>query len=74
MVDPSFANDIKPLFGDEDRSSMQSRLDLRSGQGVRDNVAPILDALWAGTIPGDGPWSSDKVDRFAGWIASGTAD
>jgi hypothetical protein len=74
MVDPSFAKDIKPLLRQKDRSSRRNRFDPRSGPDVRDNAAPILEARRAGTMPGDGPWSSDKVDRFAGWIAGGTAD
>jgi hypothetical protein len=74
MVDLSFAKDIKPLFRDKDRSSMRTRFDLWSYQDVRDNAAAILDALQAGRMPCDGPWSSDNVDRFARWIDSGMAD
>jgi hypothetical protein len=74
MVDPSFAKDIKPLFREKDRSSMQNRFDLWSHQDVRDNAAAILEAVRAGTMPCDGPWSSDKVDRFARWFDGGMAD
>jgi len=74
MVDPSFANDIKALFREKDRSSMRSRFDLWSCQDVRDYAAAILEALRAGKMPCDGPWSSDSVDRFARWIDSGMAD
>jgi hypothetical protein len=74
MVDPSFAKDIKPPFREKDRSSMRVRSDPWSGQDVRGNAAAILEALRARTIPGDGPWSSDKVDRLGRWIANGMAD
>jgi hypothetical protein len=74
VVDPSFAQDIKPLFREKDRSSMRNRFDLWSCGDVRDNAAAILEALRAGTMPCDGPWSSDKVGRVARWIGSGTAD
>jgi hypothetical protein len=74
MAGPSFAKDIKPLFREKDRSSMRDRFDLWSCPDVRDNAAAILAALRAGSMPCDGPWSSDKVDRFAGWVAGGMAD
>jgi hypothetical protein len=74
VVDPSFAKDIMPLFREKDRSSMRNRFDLWSCRDVRDNGAAILEALRAGTMPCDGTWSSDKVDRFARWIGSGMAD
>jgi hypothetical protein len=41
---------------------------------IPDNAQAILEALRAGTMPCDGPWSSDKVDRFARWFGSGMAD
>ena len=74
MADPSFANDIKPLFREKDRTSMRSRFDLWSCQDVRENSAAILEVLRAGTMPCDGPWSYDNVERFTGWIAGGMAD
>ena len=74
MNGPSFAKDIKVLFREKDRSSMRKRFDLWSYQDVRDNAAAILEAVRAGTMPCDGPWSPDDVDRFAGWIDSGMAD
>jgi hypothetical protein len=74
VADPSFAKDIKPLFREKDRSSMRARFDLWSCQDVRANAAAILGALRAGTMPCDGPWSSDDIDRFTRWIASGTAE
>ena len=74
MAALSFARDIKPLFREKDRSSMHARFDLWSCQDVRENAAAILGALRAGTMPCDGPWSSDDVDRFARWIDGGTAE
>ena len=74
MVDPSFGKHIKPPFRGKDRSSMRNRFDLSSCQDVRENAAAILGALRAGTMPCDGPWDSDDIDRFARWIASGAAE
>jgi hypothetical protein len=70
MNDPSFAKDIKPLFREKDRNSMRGRFDLWSYQDVRENANAILDVLRAGTMPCDGPWSSEDIDRFAGWVAT----
>ena len=74
MADPSFANDIKPLFREKDRNSMLARFDLWSYQDVRDHAPAILGTLQAGTMPCDGPWSADDIDRFAQWIASDTPE
>ena len=74
MADPSFAADIRALFREKDRSSMQKRFDLWSSQDVRDNAAAILEAVRGGTMPCDGRWTSDQVDLFARWVGSGMAD
>jgi hypothetical protein len=74
MADPAFAKDIKPLFREKDRSSMAARFDLWSYQDVRANASAILEVLQAGTMPCDGPWSADIVDRFARWIVGGMAE
>jgi pimeloyl-ACP methyl ester carboxylesterase len=70
----SFANDIKPLVREKDRSSMLGRFDLWSYQDVRDNAPSILEVLRAGTMPCDGPWSPDHVDLFGRWIAGGMVE
>ena len=74
MADLSFAKDIEPLFREKDRSSMRARFDLWLCRDVQENAPAILGALRARTMPCDGPWSSDDIDRFARWIASGMAD
>ena len=74
MADPAFAKDIKPLFREKDRASMAARFDLWSYQDVRTNASAILEVLRAGTMPCDGPWNSDNVDRFARWITDGMAE
>ena len=74
VADPSFAKDIKPLFREKDRSSMRNRFDLWSSEDVRQNAAAILEALRAGTMPCDGPWSPDNMDCFTRWLTGGMAD
>jgi hypothetical protein len=74
MTDPAFAKDIKPLFREKDRSSMAVRFELWSYQDVRANASDILEVLQAGTMPCDGPWSADNIDRFARWVVGGMAE
>jgi hypothetical protein len=71
MAEPTFANDIKPLFRDKDRSSMLFRFDLWSLPDVRDNSQAILAVIQAGRMPCDGSWGPDAVDLFVRWIDNG---
>jgi hypothetical protein len=70
----SFAQEIKPLFRESDRESMDFAFDLWDADDVRSNADAILERLRDGTMPCDGGWSSEKVELFARWIATGTAD
>lgn len=74
VANPSFANDIKPLFREKDRNSMQSRFDLWSVDDVRAHSAAILAAVRAGRMPCDGAWSAENVDLLARWIDSGAEE
>jgi hypothetical protein len=69
----SFEIDVKPMFRERDRSSMEFAFDLWSLDDVSQNADAILDRLQAGTMPCDGAWSRAQVDLFARWIASGKA-
>jgi len=70
----SFAAHIKPLFRSYDRESMEFAFDLWDVDDVRANADAILGRLRQGSMPCDGRWSSDKVELFGRWIASGKAD
>jgi hypothetical protein len=70
----SFAQHIKPLFRERDRQSMTFAFDLWNVDDVRSNADAILDRLQEGTMPCDGGWSSDQVDLFGRWIATGKLD
>ena len=71
-TDPlSFETDIRPLFRDRDRGSMQSHFDLWSYDDVSDHADAILAAVAAGTMPCDGAWPDAQVDRFRQWIDNG---
>ena len=69
----SFEIDVKPLFRERDRSSMEFAFDLWSADDVSENADAILDRLQAGTMPCDGAWPQAQVDLFARWVASGKA-
>jgi hypothetical protein len=68
---PSYQTDIKPLFRDKDRASMNKAFDLWSYDDVSKNADKILDRLRAGTMPCDGAWPQDRVDLFARWVQGG---
>jgi hypothetical protein len=70
----SFAEHIKPLFRERDRQSMTFAFDLWDVDDVRSNADAILGRLQEGTMPCDGGWSSDQVDLFGRWIATGKLD
>ena len=68
---PSFETDIKPLFREGDRRSMEFAFDLWSYDDVSQNADAILGRLRNGSMPCDGAWPEDQVQRFQGWIESG---
>ena len=69
---PSFANDIKPLVRESDRTSMLSAFDLWSFDDVTSNSARILAAVESGSMPCDGRWPDEQVDLLRRWIDGGT--
>jgi hypothetical protein len=68
---PSFETDIKPLFREGDRRSMEFAFDLWSYDDVSQNADAILGRLRNGSMPCDGAWPDDQIERFQGWIESG---
>jgi hypothetical protein len=68
----SFETDIKPLFREQDRSSMLSRFDLWNYEDVKKHSFAIVAAVSAGTMPCDGPWTKEQVDTINRWVAAGT--
>jgi hypothetical protein len=71
MSDPSFEQDILPRFRSEDIESMSFAFDLSSYEDVREHAEEIHARLSDGTMPCDGPWSPEDVDRFREWIDAG---
>ena len=69
----SFESDVKPLFRERDRESMQSHFDLWSHDDVSRHADAILGRLRDGTMPCDGSWTQAQVDLFQRWADSGKA-
>ena len=67
----SFAANIKPLFREHDRKSMEFAFDLWSQADVQAHAAEILERLSDGTMPCDGAWPPEKIEVFRRWTESG---
>lgn len=67
----SFAADIKPLFREEDRASMDFAFDLWSYDDVKANAALILERIEDGSMPCDQAWDAARIAAFREWIAAG---
>ena len=68
---PSYETDVKPLFRERDRESMQFAFDLWSYDDVNRNADAILSRLRSGSMPCDGAWPEAQIDLFARWIEEG---
>jgi hypothetical protein len=71
MADLSFERDIRPLFRDKDVESMARHFDLSSYEEVSDNAQAIQARLAAGSMPCDGAWPAEDVERFGQWMDAG---
>lgn len=69
---PGFAQDIKPLFREEDRDAMEYAFNLWDYSDVRDQADGILERLEDGTMPCDAPWPEEQIELFRRWITAGT--
>jgi hypothetical protein len=68
----TYSQDIRPLFRDRDIQSMSFAFDLASYDDVRANAEAIYEKLAAGTMPCDGRWPAEDVERFRTWIDNGS--
>ena len=67
---PGFETQIKPMFREHDRESMERSFDLWSYEDVSQHADAILARLRAGDMPCDGAWPKDQVDLFQSWAES----
>ncbi len=68
---PSFARDIKPLFRESDRDSMDFAFDLWDYHDVSTYAQDILERLADGSMPCDGEWPEEQIAQFRRWIDAG---
>jgi hypothetical protein len=68
---PSFETDVKPLFREGDRRSMDFAFDLWSYDDVTQSADAILGRLHNGSMPCDGAWPDEQVELFQRWIDAG---
>jgi hypothetical protein len=68
----SFDADVKPLFRESDRASMQKAFDLWDYADVVKYQDAIVDRLADGSMPCDGPWNSHDIQLLKTWIAQGS--
>jgi hypothetical protein len=69
----SFATDIKPLFRQKDRESMERAFDLWSFDDVRAHASAIVERVDNGSMPCDGAWPPERVQILQRWVDSGMA-
>jgi hypothetical protein len=74
MADLSFENDIRPLFRASDVEEMSWAFDLSSVDEVREHAEDIYARLADGSMPCDGAWPEEDVERFRSWIDGGMRD
>ena len=70
----SFERDIRPLFRQGDIDSMSFAFDLSSYGDVRANADAIYGRLSEGSMPCDGSWPAEQVQRFRTWIDTGFSE
>ena len=70
-VPPTFETDVRPLFREGDRRSMEFAFDLWSYDDVSQNADAILGRLRNGSMPCDGAWPAEQIELFQGWIDAG---
>jgi hypothetical protein len=75
----SYQSDIRPLFTELDIRAMSKAFNLASYDEVKAHAAAIYDrirGIGGNVMPpppprGEGPWSQDRIELFAQWMADG---
>lgn len=68
---PEFARDVRPLFTERDRASIEWAFDLFDYAAVRQHSAAILEQVSAGRMPCYGAWPEARVMVLRRWIDGG---
>lgn len=69
---PSYEADIKPLFRELDRESMDFAFDLWSYDDVKAHATEIQERIEDGGMPCDGPWPPEQVELLKHWVEAGS--
>ena len=69
---PGFERSIRPLFRSADVNAMSFAFDLASYEDMRTNAEGIYERLVDGSMPCDGRWPPEQVERFRAWIDAGS--
>ncbi|MGM0401840.1 MAG: NAD(P)/FAD-dependent oxidoreductase, partial [Chloroflexota bacterium] len=69
----SFEEDIRPLFREKDVEEMKeiADFDLSNYEDVRENAEAIHSYVADGSMPCDGPWPEEQVEKFKRWMNQG---
>ena len=67
----SFAQDIRPMFREEDIQEMMEEFNLSKYEDVCARAADIYERVSDGSMPCDDTWSEEKVARFKQWMDEG---
>jgi hypothetical protein len=59
------------MFREYDQTEMEWAFDLWSYEDVREYAEAILDRLESGSMPCDGEWPEEQVERFRQWMRDG---
>jgi hypothetical protein len=73
-LEPTYSEDIRPLFREQDVLAMDFAFDLSAYEAVRANAQAIYERLVDGSMPCDAPWPSDHVALFRRWIDAGARE
>jgi hypothetical protein len=68
---PSYERDIRPLFRESDRESMEFAFDLWNYHDVCKYAHDILGRLTEGSMPCDGEWPEEQIALFRRWVEAG---
>ena len=68
----TYEQNIRQLFRDRDIQSMSFAFNLSSYDDVRANAEAIYKKLADGSMPCDGRWPAEDVERFRAWIDNGS--
>lgn len=69
----SYANDIQPMFREKDVAKMIdiAGFDLSKYEDVKEWAEGICSRLEHGSMPCDGVWPEEKLNKFKRWIDQG---